>query len=144
MKFLRRRRQSDQPVDLNVIPLIDVVFFLVIAFMMISHLTTARPFAVALPESVQQQGTDGEFTLFLSAAGQAGFISQNAVLTGETALLALSQALADHGAGLDCAEEPPALQIAADAATPAPVLAALLPRLAAMGFASVQLVTTGG
>jgi biopolymer transport protein ExbD len=49
MKFLHRRRQAQQQIDLNVIPLIDVVFFLLIfyvistSFMQESAVTIKRP-----------------------------------------------------------------------------------------------------
>lgn len=139
-------RLPDPPVRMRfetLLPLIDVVFFLVIAFMMISHLTTARPFDVTLPESAQRLAAEGDFTLFVSAAGEAGFVGVQS-LTGEAALQALSQARATHCAQIDCASAPPALRIAADAAAPASVLAALFPRFAAMGFGAVRLIATEG
>lgn len=127
----------------TLLPLIDVVFFLVIAFMMISHLTSARPFEIDLPQSAQRQEAEGTFTLFLSAAGDLGFTGGE-VLTGDAALAALAEARSQHCARADCAGVPPVLRLAADAAAPAPRLAALLPRLREMGFATLRLVTTGG
>ena len=127
----------------TLLPLIDVAFFLVIAFMMISHLTTARPFDVALPVSAEGGKADGTFVLYLSPEGVPGVVLPTA-MTGEDALLALAAARADLCAQADCTSAPPALRIAADADTPAPALAVLLPRLAAMGFGAVQLVAVAG
>jgi biopolymer transport protein ExbD len=127
----------------TLLPLIDVVFFLVIAFMMISQITTARPFDVALPQSSAPDRADGRFTLYLSSDGTPGYVAEQ-VLTGEAALAALAVARADHCARADCATRPPVVQVAADAAAPAAGLAALLPVLAAMGFGSVLIVTAEG
>jgi len=139
-------RLPDPPPRLRfepLLPLIDVVFFLVIAFMMMSHLTSDRPFDVVLPDSAQRQPSDGVLTLFVSADGEPGFVGAMP-LTGEAALDALAASRAAVCAATDCATDVPVLRIAADAGAPGAALAALLPRLAAMGFADVQLVTAGG
>lgn len=127
----------------TLLPLIDVVFFLVIAFMMISHLKTPQPFAVTPPESAQRQGSDARFTLFVSPDGAPGFMAATP-LTGEAALAGLAAARAAYCATADCLQDPPALRLAADTGAPGPGLAALLPVLAGMGFGQVELVATGG
>ncbi len=139
-------RLPDPPARLRfetLLPLIDVVFFLVIAFMMVSHLKTPQPFAVTPPESVQRRASDATFTLFVSPDGVPGFVADRP-LTGEAALARLAVARAAHCATADCLQNPPALRLSADAGTPGPGLAALLPVLAGMGFGQVDMVATGG
>jgi len=136
----------------TLLPMIDVVFFLVIAFMMLSNLKEARPFAVTLPERTLTDGpmADGPmaadpagiFTLFVASDGRAGLLASG-VMTGEAALAALAGARAAQCAATDCAAMPPVLRLQADAALPGPDLARLLPRLAAMGFGTVHLGAVG-
>lgn len=121
----------------NLLPMINVVFLLLVFFLIAAKLAPPEPFAVALPEAAAEAGPGGEFTLFLAATGQAGF----AEARGDAALAALAEARREVCAGLDCATQPPRLLLRADAAAPAAALAALLPQLSATGFAEVTLVT---
>lgn len=121
----------------NLLPMINVVFLLLIFFLIAAKLAPPEPFAVALPEAAAEAGPSGDFTLHLSAAGQPGF----ADVLGDAALAALAAARALVCAGADCTAQQPRLMLRADASTPAAALAALLPKLAAAGFAEVTLVT---
>lgn len=122
------------------LPMIDVVFFLVVFFMIVSRFTNAEPFAVARPASVAQEVAMGDLALFLAPDGRLGFAGAAGLSEGEAALAALSQARAAYCAAQDCTTPPPLL-LHADAAAPGRVLAQLLPKLSAMGFAEIRLIT---
>lgn len=57
MRFLRRRRQMHQPVDLNVIPLIDVVFFLLIFYVISTSFVQETAVSIQRPASTQAAAT---------------------------------------------------------------------------------------
>jgi biopolymer transport protein ExbD len=62
MRFLARRRQAHAPIELNVIPLIDVVFFLLIFYVISTSFSlqeTAVP--VQRPSSSQAAAVNGAF-----------------------------------------------------------------------------------
>lgn len=61
MRFLRRRRQMHQPVDLNVIPLIDVVFFLLIFYVISTSFVQETAVSIQRPASTQAAATTGGF-----------------------------------------------------------------------------------
>lgn len=123
----------------SLLPMIDVVFFLIIFFMMVSHFAAPEPFVVARPASTGTEAVAGEMSVFLKADGTVAALSGGAVFTGDAALSGL---VADRQArcGADC-DSPPLLLVHADAEAPAAALAGLLPRLAAAGFADIRLVT---
>lgn len=131
--------RRDRPETL--LPMIDVVLFLIVFFMIVSQFADTEPFSVNTPEAVSVDVARGDYTLFLGADGVAGFVSDGAVVTGDAAIDALQAARAGHCAVADCAAEPPVLRIKADMATPAARLAALLPDLALAGFDDIRLLT---
>jgi biopolymer transport protein ExbD len=53
MKFLHRRRQNHQQIDLNVIPLIDVVFFLLIFYVISTSFMQESAVSIKRPASSQ-------------------------------------------------------------------------------------------
>jgi biopolymer transport protein ExbD len=53
MKFLHRRRQAHQQIDLNVIPLIDVVFFLLIFYVISTSFMQESAVSIKRPASSQ-------------------------------------------------------------------------------------------
>lgn len=135
MDFSRppRRRRTE-----TLLPMVNVVFLLLIFFLISAKLSPPEPFAVTLPEALAEVGTEGEFTLHLSATGDLGFLDQ----TGEAEVrAALALARANFCESADCVAAPPSLLLRADAAAPAARLAALLPQLAGLGFAQVYLAT---
>jgi biopolymer transport protein ExbD len=107
-----------------VVPMINVVFLLLIFFLMAASIAPPEPFAVTLPVAAgEDPGVPGE-VLFLGADG--------GLALGAARDEAVFAALAGHDG---------ALEIRADAGLPAAALAALLPRLAAVGVAEATLVT---
>lgn len=61
MKFLHRRQQGHRPVDLNVIPLIDVVFFLLIFYVISTSFMQETAVSVQRPASTQATTVAGAF-----------------------------------------------------------------------------------
>ena len=127
-----RRRPAE-----NLLPMINVVFLLLIFFLIAAKLAPPEPFAVALPDAAADAAGNSAFTLHLGADGGLGY----AEAVGDAALAALVAARAAHCAANDCAALPPSLALRADAAAPADRLAQLLASLGAAGFATVTLVT---
>ncbi len=126
----------------SLLPMIDVVLFLIVFFMIASEFAAPEPFAVAAPEGAAEAAA-GEFTLFLSAGGDWGFVgADGGVVTGEAALAALEAARGALCAARDCAVAPAVLLVKADLAAPAAVLAKALSGV--QGFGEVRLLTVGG
>lgn len=61
MRFLNRRRQAHQQIDLNVIPLIDVVFFLLIFYVISTSFMQESAVAIQRPASTQATTVTGGF-----------------------------------------------------------------------------------
>ncbi len=120
---IRRGRRAE-----SLLPMIDVVFFLIIFFMMVSHFAAPEPFAVARPTSDGTEAVAGELSLFLDAAGQWGHVGPDGAVMGDAALQSLQAALQDRCAVVDCTETPAILLLHADAEAPASLLAEALPK----------------
>lgn len=132
----RRRPRGE-----TILPMINVVFLLLIFFLISSRLTPPEPFAVTPPVSAAEGDGDAGFVLFLAADGQLGFRD----VRGEPAVMAaLRAAVEAHCAAHGCAppEERPPLRLRADAQLPATRLARLMPVLGGLGFGRVDLVVT--
>jgi biopolymer transport protein ExbD len=123
------------------LPMIDVVFFLIVFFMMVSQFASPEPFTVDAPSAQSVDAVEGEYALYLSASGALGFAGDGAIITGEAALTALAAARDAGCRRQDCAAQAPALVLHADLGAPATALAEVLPRLAAAGFGDVRLIT---
>ncbi|MBF53764.1 MAG: biopolymer transporter ExbD [Confluentimicrobium sp.] len=123
------------PTRESTVPMINIVFLLLIFFLITAQIAPPAPFAVTPPaaSSAAAENSDAPLILHLDAAGTPGFVSPDGPANGDAALAALAAARA---ACADCT-----LTLRADRAAPARTLAALLPRLTAMGFAQVDLAT---
>ncbi len=110
----------------SIVPMINVVFLLLIFFLMTAQITPPAPFEVAPPRG----GTGAELarapTLHVAADGQVGFED----LVGDAALDAVAAARAAAGP----------LPVRADAGLEATALAALMRRLAERGVPQVEIV----
>lgn len=128
----RRSRTTD---DDRVLPLINVVFLLLIFFMLAGHLSASDPFKIDPPTSISQ-GEPGEEDV-LVLIGPAGQLAVNGTETDEKGLSAAVTA------GLDAA--PAVVRLKADGAAPAETLVAVMERLREAGVLKVRLLTvTGG
>ncbi len=119
-------RPARRPARESVVPMINVVFLLLIFFLMTAQITPPEPFEVNPPESSAEAPADGRHILFVAADGglALGDLRDDAVFAG----------LGDLG-------ENEALMVRADKAVEAGRIAALLPRLAAQGVRRVKLVS---
>ena len=124
----------------SIVPMINVVFLLLIFFLMTAQIAPPEPFDVTPPEALSEEPAEGEFVLYLDAGGQLGFLD---ALGEEAALAAFQTALEAYCETGGCSDDltPPSVQLRADAEVPAARVAALLPRLGAAGARDVMLVT---
>lgn len=119
--------------------MINVVFLLLIFFLMSAQIAPPEPFDVEPPVMDETGSAEGEFRLYLDAEGQLGYLG---VIGEAGALAALAAARDSFCAAAPCPEDaPPPLILRADARLDAARLAALMPKLGAAGFRVVQLVT---
>ncbi|PTQ74880.1 ExbD/TolR family protein [Celeribacter persicus] len=131
-----------QPAE-TVVPMINVVFLLLIFFLMTAEIAPPDPIELELPEAGAEAEITAPLPLYLAKDGTLAFRDAQ----GEEAVLhALELERIDLCADGGCiGASGPSIAMSADREVPASVLAALLPKLAALGFPKVELVTrTGG
>lgn len=117
------KRQASE----SVIPMINVVFLLLVFFLMTAQIAPPEPFEVAPPVAAVDTPAEGRATLHLSAEGDMAYEG----VRGEPAVLAALQGYP---------EDRP-LMLRADKAVPAERIAALLPKLASAGVRKLKLVS---
>lgn len=110
----------------NIVPMINVVFLLLIFFLMSAQIAPPDPFDITLPQSESGGDAPAQDTLFVSPEGNLAY----AGVTGPAALRAIS-----------AREQAQPLTIRADATVPAATIAALLPRLAEAGVTQTVIAT---
>ena len=116
----RPRRPPREPV----VPMINVVFLLLIFFLMTAQISPSVPFDIDLPRAVGEEDA-GDAALHVSARGAIAFDQAR----GDAALALAAQ----HGTG--------PLRLQADAALPAATLARILAQLSDLGASEVEIVT---
>jgi|SRR6056297_3339210 len=125
----------------TIVPMINVVFLLLIFFLMTAQIAPPDPFEINPPD-VEQTGdpAEGAFTLYLAASGKLAYRDAR---DQEAALEALQTDKAAYCAEGGCSQDVPPLPLVlrADAGVSGAALAALMPRLAQAGFAEIRLVT---
>lgn len=120
--------------EAELIPLINVVFLLLIFFMLAGQLRDPQPVQVQAPEATQTEKLSPEpFKLWLTQNGQLHTEQPQSPLTAED----LPALFAAMPAPL------PTLQLHADARVPMRYLKPITTALAKIGFTQVQLVTQG-
>lgn len=120
----RARRSAREPV----VPMINVVFLLLIFFLMTAQIVPPAPFDLTLPNASGDEDT-GQKALYISASGEIAYDT----FRGEAALAQAVAATADSP-----------LRLYADATLPAATLAKVLAQLTALGATGVEIVTEGG
>ena len=120
----RPRRAAREPV----VPMINVVFLLLIFFLMTAQIVPPAPFEMTLP-SVDGDEDQGSDALYINADGMIAFET----LRGDAAL---ARAVASSG------DIP--LRVFADATLTATTIAEVLGQLTALGATEVEIVTEGG
>jgi len=108
----------------TIVPMINVVFLLLIFFLMTAQIAPPDPFDMDLPQASEQADLDGRAVLWLAADGTPALDD----LTGD----AVWPALAALGPDV-------ALSIRADQALPGVELARVMQRLSGLGLRDVQL-----
>lgn len=139
MRFTEPQRRKPPE---SIVPMINVVFLLLVFFLMTAQIAPPDPFEISPPEMAQDGlHPEGEFTLHLGPNGEWAY--RGAVLDQEAALDAVRTAKVAYCAarGCDTANAPPPLVLRADAAVQGADLAALMPRFGDLGFTEIQLVT---
>lgn len=132
-----------------IVPMINVVFLLLVFFLMTAQIAPPEPFEVSLPTGEQDTPVDGQVTLYVSGAGLIGYQD----LRGDEAIAAALAALQEAAAAGDSAPVDPGAETAeatptshplllrADAEVEAVVIAGLIGELARAGVGNVTLVT---
>ena len=124
MNFAPHKRSANR--GENIVPMINVVFLLLMFFMMSAQITAPDPFDVTLPDSDSESTTAEENTLYVSDEGVLSYEG----LSGD----ALWNAVAARDAKVP-------LVLRADTALDAAELAKLLPRLGEAGASDILLAT---
>jgi biopolymer transport protein ExbD len=125
------RRMPPEPY----LPLINIVFLLLIFFLIAARLAPAAPLPVTAPVA-QGPTVAGDITLYLAADGRLAH--RDAVGEATWAALASTRAAA---CAKPCATSP-TLLLHVDAQASASNLGSVMTRLGSMGWCTVQLVTT--
>ncbi|WP_204115226.1 ExbD/TolR family protein [Shimia biformata] len=117
-----------RPRSESIVPMINVVFLLLIFFLMTSELTQPAPVDVRPPSAGQSTDPLAEVRIHVDTGGQLYFQD----FTGDGALIEAAR----------MAQADPQVLLTADANIEATRLAAILSRLAAAGLSRVELVVT--
>lgn len=135
MKF---KQQSDEGVDINLTPLIDVVFLLLIFFMVTTTFNRESELNINLPEATQKtkpQQEDKSLELVVDASGQY-YINGRAVVNTQSQTL-----VAALGKAMDGSKDL-ALTIRADARTPHQSVVTAMDSAAKLGLSRIFIATT--
>jgi len=120
-----RRRQNKE----SIIPMINVVFLLLIFFLMTAEITAPDPFELEIPTSSGEQEPEGDAILYISKEALLGYEG----MTGPEAFDAL----------LAGADKTIPLKLRADAELAAVEVAKILKRLTKAGFIKVNVLVSG-
>ncbi|WP_265502083.1 ExbD/TolR family protein [Paracoccus beibuensis] len=113
----------------SIIPMINVVFLLLIFFLLTAQISQPTPFPLTPPESTSEVRAEDRDVLFISAEGELAW--------NEAAGEAVWDAIAAQ-------ESDAPVEVRADAATPAVTLAEHLARLRAIRTTGASLVVSKG
>ena len=131
MEFAGRKPLSD---GINMVPLINIVFLLLIFFMLSSTLVTPDQFNVDLPESEQGRPAGSQPIVVLISADGGFAINNETLALGE---------LEPRLAGLRAADPAAGIVVKADARATAAAVVNVLRRARAAGIERVALATQG-
>ncbi|WP_422137716.1 ExbD/TolR family protein [Endozoicomonas sp. ALC020] len=134
MKF---RRQSREEVSLNLTPLIDVVFLLLIFFMVSTTFTKETQLAIDLPEASGEQSASVEKTQVEITISREGHYAVNGQSLLNSGLETLKNALAKVSEG----DSNLPLTITADAKTPYQSVVTAMDAAGQLGFANLSMTT---
>lgn len=125
------RKTSD---DDRILPLINVVFLLLIFFMLAGTLTKSDAFKIDPPSSIST--AEAAEHVFLVLIGADGRIAVNGEATDAAGITAVLAGAADRAA--------PSVSVKADGRAPAEILVAAMESIRAAGIDKVRLLTVPG
>ena len=133
MQFRRQPREED---SINLTPLIDVVFLLLIFFMVSTTFTKETHLEIDLPEAVGEAATSAEdpLEIIINAAGEYAVNGQSLV---NNKAATLRSALSEVGQG----DTSRALIITADASAPHQFVVRAMDSAGQLGFANMSITT---
>ncbi|WP_422050991.1 ExbD/TolR family protein [Shimia sp.] len=123
----------------SIIPMINVVFLLLIFFLMSAEIAPPEPFQVAPPSATLDTPASGELILFVDAEGIVGF--EDVVGRNTEDLAALDAIVQSYLALCGAPDCDVIVRIRADQQAPAQAVARLLPKLAEAGVRKAEFVT---
>lgn len=133
MRFARRARGD---VEVNLTPLIDVVFLLLIFFMVSTTFTRETHLSIDLPEADGDPATVAETRIEVSISQQGDFAVNGTALVNSS-VETLKRALEKVGQG----DTTMPLMITADAATPHQAVVTAMDAAGQLGFAALSITT---
>ncbi len=133
MKF---RRQIQQEVDINLTPLIDVVFLLLIFFMVSTTFTRDTQLSIDLPQAAgeEAQREEREVEVVIGRNGEYAVNGKALVNSQEATLKAAIETAADNDVSLP-------LIITADANTPYQAVVTAMDAAGQLGFVHISMTT---
>ncbi|PXF31226.1 biopolymer transporter ExbD [Pokkaliibacter plantistimulans] len=136
MKF---RRQSREEVSINLTPLIDVVFLLLIFFMVSTTFQKDRPLQLTLPSSsaTVEEAPAQSIEVSISADGQ---IAVNDAVLADAQLVTVKHAIEVAGKG----DTSLPLLISADASTPHQFVVRAMDAAGQAGYVHIRILTSEG
>ncbi len=138
MKFQRQRREE---VNVNLTPLIDVVFLLLIFFMVSTTFTKETHLEVDLPEAAEATQLEEQpqtVDIIISAEGTFSVNGQPLINTqAETLRIAILKVLGDQAS----LEQKPPLIVTADAKTPHQFVVTAMDMAGQLGFDKLSITT---
>jgi biopolymer transport protein ExbD len=135
MRFLARRRAAHPPIDLNVIPLIDVVFFLLIFYVISTSFVNQTAVPVDRPSSTQATPIAGAFV-------PVAIVKSGAIQIGAQVVDRAGVRDAVAGAMRDGATT--SVVVISDREVPAGLLLQVMDACTAAGATSVDVAATRG
>ena len=133
MKFARRTRQE---VDVNLTPLIDVVFLLLIFFMVSTTFTRETHLSIDLPEAGSAADPVADQTLEVSITREGSYAINGVSLLNNSAA-ALKAAIEESSEG----DSSVPMVITADSATPHQAVVTALDVAGKLGFSQLRIST---
>lgn len=130
------RRQNSEEVSINLTPLIDVVFLLLIFFMVSTTFTKETHIDLELPTSINTQTSDNNLSLEVIVNASGGFIVNGQALV-QSNLETLIKALQIEMNGMNA----PALIIVADGKAPHQSVVYALDAAGQLGLEKVRMAT---
>ncbi|SFI49062.1 ExbD/TolR family protein [Celeribacter neptunius] len=129
-------------VSTGLLPMINVVFLLLIFFLIAGEMQQADPLEITPPDTARAEEAKTGLALYLDPEGQLAFRDLTVPFAERATVLA--RLATEHDAQCQ-ADAPCAAQLLlhADRGAPARLIAQILPELGAIGFAQVNLVTAG-